>query len=144
MATSMRPELVAANSGWKSIPSMLVVMPMRLAASLTISTSKPSKVPAAFLYSKGGLFGYEPTFKTSWAQAVAGPAAMPKAAARRSRLRRVKLIFVPSVADPPGLQPVRLPCRCAPSAASIHCLDHAVEGCRDLAGVAADAHSHKG
>jgi hypothetical protein len=57
MATSMRPELVAANSGWKSMPSMLVVMPTRLAASLTMSTSKPSKVPLSFLYSKGGLLG---------------------------------------------------------------------------------------
>ena len=57
IATSMRPELVAANSGWKSKSAMSVVMPMRLAASLTMSTSKPSKVPLSFLNSKGGLFG---------------------------------------------------------------------------------------
>ncbi len=36
---------------------MLVVMPARLAASLTISTSKPSNAPLSVLYSKGGLFG---------------------------------------------------------------------------------------
>ena len=54
---STRPDAEAAKRALKSIPSISAVVPMRLATSLAMSTSKPSKVPASVLFSHGGLAG---------------------------------------------------------------------------------------